>query len=286
MGYLKIPNLYQDRRVLEFKRVYALEKIHGTSAHVAYQTGEPIRFSAGAAKHATFVDVFDPDLPAAFERLGLERVVVYGEAYGGKQQRMRDVYGDRLRFVGFDVRVGDLWLDVPNAHDVCKQLGLEFVDWELVPTDLPALNLQRDRVSVQAVRNGCGSGKRREGVVLRPPFEVTLNDGDRLIAKHKAEEFRETASPRPVDEAQLKVLRDAEGVADEWVTEMRLTHVLDAFPDAGIERTRDVIQAMLRDVEAEAGAEVEWSREARKAVSTRAAQLFKRRLVRALEDEA
>ena len=34
MGYLEIKNLYADARVLGFKEVYALEKIHGTSANV------------------------------------------------------------------------------------------------------------------------------------------------------------------------------------------------------------------------------------------------------------
>lgn len=34
MGYMHIDNLYKDARVLSFKHVYALEKIHGTSAHI------------------------------------------------------------------------------------------------------------------------------------------------------------------------------------------------------------------------------------------------------------
>jgi hypothetical protein len=29
MGYLKINNLYKDKKILQFKQVYAMEKIHG-----------------------------------------------------------------------------------------------------------------------------------------------------------------------------------------------------------------------------------------------------------------
>ena len=62
-------------------------------------------------------------------------------------------------------------------------------------------------MSVQSVRNGvttpedfilAGRERNAKGVVLRPLIEVTLNNGDRIICKHKCEEFRETATPRPV----------------------------------------------------------------------------------------
>ena len=34
MSYLHIQNLYKDPRILMLREVYALEKIHGTSAHI------------------------------------------------------------------------------------------------------------------------------------------------------------------------------------------------------------------------------------------------------------
>ena len=36
MGYMRIDNLYKNQAVLSFKEVYALEKVHGTSAHIHY----------------------------------------------------------------------------------------------------------------------------------------------------------------------------------------------------------------------------------------------------------
>ena len=36
MGYRHIDNLYKDQRILLFRECFALEKIHGTSAHVSW----------------------------------------------------------------------------------------------------------------------------------------------------------------------------------------------------------------------------------------------------------
>ena len=107
MGYLHIDNLYKDQTVILYKEVYALEKIHGTSAHVAYKDGE-IRFFSGGAKHEQFVALFDKEaLVKAFQELGLQCVVIYGEAYGGKMQAMGKAYGSKLKFVAFDVKIWD-----------------------------------------------------------------------------------------------------------------------------------------------------------------------------------
>ena len=46
MGYMHIDNLYKNQDVLMFREAYALEKIHGTSAHVAYGPGGLTFFSA------------------------------------------------------------------------------------------------------------------------------------------------------------------------------------------------------------------------------------------------
>lgn len=37
MGYLHISNLYRDQRVLMFKEVFVLEKVHGTISRKAAQ---------------------------------------------------------------------------------------------------------------------------------------------------------------------------------------------------------------------------------------------------------
>ncbi len=137
----------------------------------------------------------------------------------------------------------------------------------------------RDADSQQAIRNGVGAGKKMEGVVLRPLIEMYLANGTRVMAKHKREEFRETATPRPVaDPAKLQVLHDAEAVAAEWLTDMRLIHVLDKIPNAGMEKMKDIINAMTEDVLREGSGELVDSPEVRKAISKRTVDLFKKHL--------
>lgn len=275
MGYLHINNLYKDTSILLFKECYAMEKIHGTSAHIAWKNGKLI-FYAGGADHKSFINLFTPlNLEQKFKSLGHNVITIFGEAYGGKLQKMKATYGPELRFVAFDVKIENIWLDVPNAEDIVKKLSLQFVYYKKVSTDLETLNAERDTDSIQAIRNGMGSGKIREGIVLRPLIETTKNNDSRIIAKHKREEFMETRSPREVNPDKLQVLNEAKAIALEWVTEERLRHVLDKIPNAGIEQTGDVIKAMIEDITREAKGEIVDSKAARKTIGSRAAALFK-----------
>jgi hypothetical protein len=281
---MHVDNLYKDQRILLFRECYALEKIHGTSAHVAWRDGR-VQFSSGGEKRERFVSLFDEaKLVTAFAGLGHDVVCVYGEAYGGSQQGQKWRYGDKLRFAAFEVQVGDLWLAVPQAHDVVTKLSLEFVHYAKVSTDLTVLDAERDAPSEQARRNGVEGDQPREGVVLRPLLELSDNGGGRIISKHKRDEERETATPRKVvDPELLQVLTHAAEIADEWVTPTRLAHVLDKLGlDVGIDRMRDVINGMVEDVLREGAGEIVDSREARTAISKKTAEVFKARLKAAL----
>lgn len=276
MGYLHINNLYKDRDILLFRECYALEKIHGTSAHVAWKD-EKIRYFSGGVSHENFVAVVKhQNLEQAFRDLGHPEIVVFGEAYGGKCQGMTKTYGSDLKFVAFDVKMGDFWLSVPDAHQVAKSLEFQFVHYDLISTDLAELDKTRGASSMQASRNGMGE-KPREGIVLRPIEEMRKNNGERVIAKYKRDDFRETRTPRPIDQDKLQILENAEAIALEWVTDMRLTHVLDAFP-MDISITGEVIKAMIADVFREGAGEIIDNKAVWAAIGKRAAQLFKQRL--------
>ena len=287
MGYLHIDNLYKAQEILAFRRCYALEKIHGTSAHVAWRNGAVTLFSGGES-HERFTALFD--LASLAERFAmrftaLDDVTVYGEAYGGKCQGMSKTYGQALKFVAFDVQVGEAWLAVPQACECVAHLRLEFVDFAEVPTDLLTLDAERDRPSTQAVRNGITEPKIREGVVLRPPYEVALNNGQRVIAKHKRAEFAERRRPNvDLDPTKREQLEGADAIALEWVTPMRLEHVIDRVLASRGEKQiamRDtplVIAAMVEDVTREASGEIIDSLPARKAISQRTVQLLKQRV--------
>ncbi len=275
MSYMHIQNLYQQQDILFYKECYALEKIHGTSAHIKYKHPD-ITFSAGGSKHESFVSLFDQEaLKLAFEALGHPEVTIYGEAYGGKMQGMKETYGDHLKFVAFEVLIGDSWLAVPQAEEVVLKLGLEFVYYKKIPAILEAIDAERDADSIQAVRNGMGPGKIREGIVLRPLIEVTKNNDCRIICKHKRDEFAERKHV-PVDPSKIEKIKDAQRVADEFVVPMRLEHVLQKLPHAtGMEHTKDVIKAMMEDVYREGADEVEETQANSAAIGRATAKLWK-----------
>jgi len=316
MGYLHINNLYKEQAILMFRECYALEKIHGTSAHVSLKlnpsnpTQRQLVFFSGGEKHERFVALFDQEkLLAAFNDLGIPDdrmpITIYGEAYGGSQQGMSGTYGNSLKFIAFDVQIGEYWLDVPNAEQVCQKLGIEFVHYVKISTDLKEIDAQRDAPSVQAIRNGISvqavssdgtigtveNPKKREGVVLRPLVEVRLNNGDRVIAKHKGDDFKETTKERrvlsPEDEAkrqaQMKAVADAQSTANEWVTLMRLNHVLDKIPGHNMDQMGSIIKAMMEDVFREGTGELNETDQTRKAIGKRTVELYKQLLREGLE---
>ena len=270
------------------------KKYTGTSAHLgfSYQNDKwNVKFFSGGESNAKFVSLFDSEkLVSAVKDLGIpidKELTVYGEAYGGSQQGMSHTYGNQLKFIVFDVQVGDVWLSVPDAEDIAKKLGLEFVHYRKVSTDLAALDAERDYPSVQAIRNGVSTltnmlgapenPRPREGVVLRPLQEFTTSNGQRVICKHKGDSFKETATPRPVvDPAKMKVLEDANAVANEWTTNERLLHVLDKLPKPwDMSLIPKLIPAIIEDIYREGKGEFVESDAVKKSIGKKAVELFK-----------
>ena len=93
MSYMHIDNLYKNYDILLFRECYAMEKIHGTSAHIAHKDGK-LKFFAGGSTHSNFVELFDEK--HLLEKLNGINVIIYGEAYGGKLQGMSATYGKEI----------------------------------------------------------------------------------------------------------------------------------------------------------------------------------------------
>ena len=279
MGYLSINNLYKDKMILMFKECYACEKLDGTSSSVTITSETTIHFHSGGASNVLFVSLFNKeDLIKRWKEHGYDSLTVYGEAYGGKIQKMAEIYGPNLKFCAFEVFMNDRFLDVDQAERIVKNLGLEFVDYVKIPTTLEAIDAERDKPSVQAIRNGMGDNHQREGVVLRPLIEMEHN-GERVICKHKNDSFMETKTPRKVEIGadDLLVLKKAEEIANEWTTLRRLEHVLDKLPpDSANGNLKVVIDAMIVDIVKESKGEIIDSPEARKAIGRKTVEELKK----------
>src|SRR6185436_4228630 len=148
----------------------------------------------------------------------------------------------------------------------------------------------RDKPSEVAMRHGMGNDKQREGIVLRPLEEMMTNNNHRVIVKHKIDKFGERNTPQSVhniDPNKLVVLAEATAIANEWVTEERLSHVVSHLTidgvEPGIEKTGAVIKEMVADVYREAAGEIVESKEATAAIGKKAAQMFKQRLQEVLK---
>lgn len=292
MGYAHIANLYRHPMMLElFRQLIALEKVHGTSAHVSYKAAqgtepEKIIYFSGGEKYDNFVKLFDEEaLLTKFREYGCSEATIYGEAYGGKCQAMSATYGKELKFIAFDVHMSDKWLNIESAQRFVEHMGLEFVPWRIVPATVEAVDAERDRPSEVAERRGCGADKKREGVVLRPVVELQDSQGGRMVAKHKRADFEERRNPPKVGVVR-EVLAKAEAVAYEWVVLERLRHVLDKLPQGiSVESTKTVIEAMIEDVIREAGPEIVDSPQVRRAIGVTTAKMFKEHLAHQLKDK-
>lgn len=264
--------------------------IHNSSAHISWnQKEQKVTFFSGGASHLTFISLFDADaLKAKFaEKASPHSVTIFGEAYGGKMQGMSATYGPTLKFIVFEVRIGNYWLDVPKAEAYANEFGLEFVPYKRIPATIEAINAERDADSIQAIRNGMGPGHKREGIVLRPIIEFVYQgeNGVTIRSKHKNDEFKETATIRNIDDPEkLKVLKKANEIADEWVTHMRLRHVLDSIENHSIEKMRIIIDAMREDVLREGKGEIVVCDETIRAIGKRTALLYKELLRKSLEE--
>ena len=199
-------------------------------------------------------------------------------------QAMAHTYGPNLKFVVFEVLIvytneQQEWLDPFQAERFAINFGLDFVPYSVIDTTEEAINNEMMRESVQAVKNGMGSGHMREGIVLRPLVEVIHQNGGRIICKHKRPEFAERKNtPRFDDPEELKILENAKAIAEEWVVPQRLLHVLDAFPEPSLQDAEKVIKAMIADVCSEANGEIVVTKETRRAIGKKTMQLFKKHL--------
>lgn len=286
MSYTKIPNLYKDQTILMFKECWALEKICGTSAHISWSNGR-LDFFTNEGQHETLGKLFDIEkLKKEFIEMDCTKVMIIGEFYG-ELQGMARTYGKDMKFIAFDVCIDSLWLCVPDAAAFVKEIGLEFVHYQKTMCDVSILNKLRDMPSVQAVRNGIKAQRNSEGIVLRPLIELKRNNGARICAKHKRDDFCERKTRQTIDSAQLKILEDANAIAEEWVTENRLNNVLSHMSEEHeVSDIPDVVKRMIADVQTEAKDEIVESKAARKAIGKRTVALFKKRITTIETDDA
>ena len=164
------------------------EKVDGTNIRVMFD-GESIAFG-GKSDNAQIPKPLVKWLQDAFiPRQGLfyplfsEGVCLYGEGYGGKIQKAGATYGPEQRFVLFDVKIGDWWLQRKDVEEIAEKFCIECV---------PVVGAGPLSRMIEEVREGVTSrwgDFQAEGYVARPTAELCSRNGQRIITKVKGKDF-------------------------------------------------------------------------------------------------
>jgi len=283
LAYLSIENLYKFVREYpiqwkEEKKVWALSKLHGTSSNLIFEANQPIRFFAGGIKQEPFEALFNKEylLDIYNRKYFPAKLILYGEAYAGKCMGMSHTYGKDLKYCGFEVRRDHIWLNVPQAEEIIRDFGLDFVFYWRGPNEIEWLDSKRDHPSMQAKKNGILEDRPEEGIVCRAINERMVTSQNRWIFKHKRKEFSEVRTPRIIDDKEFLMMTKAKEVAYEFMTEMRMHHILSKSPEEwNLQRTSEYVKLAIADVKKESEGEVVWSKNIEKSVGGLAVHLFK-----------
>ena len=116
-----------------------------------------------------------------------QKYTIYGEGYGMKIQKVGGRYlSNSVSFIGFDIKVNDLYLLRDNAMEIFNKLGCNTV---------PYFGQMTIDDAIEMVRKGFVSTISEdktlmaEGLVLSSPLGLKNRQGERLIVKIKYMDF-------------------------------------------------------------------------------------------------
>ena len=169
------------------------EKIDGTNVGVVWD-GHRVSFQGRTEKAQLPVDLvnvlyekFGGDVnEEMFEQsFGEKNVILFGEGYGKKIQKVGGLYRDDMSFILFDVYLPEknLWLTRDSVKDIANYFGVDIV---------PTINYGNLYKAVEYVKSKPMSTigiAPMEGLVCRPIVELNDRGGKRVIVKIKARDF-------------------------------------------------------------------------------------------------
>ena len=207
--YNKIPGLYKRQEEKPFNLIEGVyrepelellkdiewtftEKVDGTNIRIIWD-GHNVVFG-GRTDNAQIPSHLVTKLNELFMGTRMEQVfeqvfgeskaILYGEGYGAKIQKGGGNYADTQKFVLFDVKVGDIYLERTNVEDVANKFSLDVV---------PIVHKGKLQDGVDIVKAGLKSqwgDFTAEGLVAKPSVELLNRKGDRILTKIKAEDFK------------------------------------------------------------------------------------------------
>lgn len=169
------------------------EKIDGTNIRIMWD-GHKVSFGGRTDNaqlpvplYERLQELFGGDVgEQMFEQVfGEDEAILFGEGYGAKIQKGGGNYkADGVDFILFDVKVGNSYLQRENAEEIAKKFSLDIVPIVWRGTIQEAVD-----VVVSGLDSTFGNFK-AEGVVGKPKVGLRKQNGDRVIVKIKAKDFK------------------------------------------------------------------------------------------------
>ena len=198
--YQKIETLYTfDSEIKRFRKKlynpiveylkdckwFGTEKIDGTNTRVLWN-GHSFEFAGRTdsgdlpkALRELLANTFNYDMEILFEqKFGNKEVILFMEGYAGKIQN--GAYQGPESIIGFDIMIGDVYLDKAVSKQIFEELGLKFV---------PVLEFNNLQECIDYVYNNKQSiiqpESKIEGLVCYPAVRLYDHQGKRIIVKIK-----------------------------------------------------------------------------------------------------
>lgn len=279
--YPHIENIDVVPAIFELPEVVVTEKVHGSAMRIgmidgrARMGGRRLEFDnirPESKDGQGFVSwVLDTGLDRKIETAcGGQEVILYGEWHGSGtaskgwpqiQKGIRYINGNDFRV--FDVKLDGRYLPQDEVALWAAKVGLKTMPvlYRGKP-NAQAFNALIDTMSRVGGENGIRDPENTiEGIVIRPPTMQWDAHGNPVMAKYKVGKWAERASAtkHPKTSFQEKpVLPGAREFAKEFVTPMRLEHVLDQLREEklpiDVSSLGEVLKHMGQDIKREGAA--------------------------------
>ena len=202
--YQKIETLYKfDSKIKKFRKEFynpiveylkdckwfGTEKVDGTNIRILWN-GHSFEFGGRTdnaeipkAVMKILTDNFNYEMEVLFEqKFGNKEVMLFMEAFAGKIQN--GTYQGSEDIIGFDIMIGDVYLDKAVSRQIFKELGLKFV---------PVIEFNNLQECIDYVYNNTQSiiqpQSKIEGLVCYPAFRLYDHQGKRIIVKIKKKDL-------------------------------------------------------------------------------------------------
>ena len=188
-GNFRDPSVYYLRN----HEWYWTEKIDGTNISVEWD-GHEVSFH-GRTEQAQIPKFLLEKLEEHFggeaneeifeQMFGEKHVILYGEGYGGKIQKVGTLYSEECDFILFDVYIPDkdIWLEHGNVQEIAIALGIRYAPFIFTG------NLETAVRFVKSNPHSTIGDAPMEGLVGTPIGGYKDRQGKRIIVKVKARDF-------------------------------------------------------------------------------------------------